>query len=135
LEQLTIQLLSPQKRTAKVKEPAPYNGKRDELRGFLTQVRIYHKRIGLTDDSEPEIFKSFPKFEETLKNVFREPDEPLIIAFYQGLKEEVKDEWEVVTLAVRIDNRLYERRQEKGGRKNVIVRYRKKVIRATNRQD
>ncbi|KAF2835572.1 hypothetical protein M501DRAFT_441547 [Patellaria atrata CBS 101060] len=52
LEQLTVQLLSPQKRTAKVKEPAPYDGKRDELRGFLTQVRIYHKRIGLTDDSE-----------------------------------------------------------------------------------
>ncbi|KAF2834531.1 hypothetical protein M501DRAFT_1000158 [Patellaria atrata CBS 101060] len=98
-------------RTAKVKEPAPYDGKRDELRGFLTQVRIYHKRIGLTDDSERvldasaylkgdalewfepiardylenseehqedetvEIFKSFPKFEETLKNVFREVDE------------------------------------------------------------
>ncbi|KAF2838973.1 hypothetical protein M501DRAFT_1003499 [Patellaria atrata CBS 101060] len=84
---------------------------RDELRGFLTQVRIYHKRIGLTDDSERvldasaylkgdalewfepiardylenseehqedetvEIFKSFPKFEETLKNVFGEVDE------------------------------------------------------------
>ncbi|KAF2834156.1 hypothetical protein M501DRAFT_1002199 [Patellaria atrata CBS 101060] len=56
-----------------------------------------------------------------------------MIAFYQGLKEEVKDEWvhykrlttmqDVVTLA------------EKGGRKNVMVRYRKKVTRATNRQD
>jgi len=53
-------------------------------------------------------------------------DDPLMVAFYQGLKDEVKDELikedrpntlaEYIATAVKIDDRLYERRQEK--RKN-----------------
>lgn len=55
-------------------------------------------------------------------------DEPLMSQFYEGLKEEVKDELvkedrpaelsEYIAMAVRIDNRLYERRMEKQGRRN-----------------
>lgn len=54
------------------------------------------------------------------------PDEPLMTQFYAGLKEEVKDELakqdrpdefaDFVKMAVRIDNRLYERRLEKRSR-------------------
>jgi hypothetical protein len=50
-------------------------------------------------------------------------DEPLIILFYRGLKEEVKDNLirekrpdeftDYMEMAVAIDNRLYERRMEK----------------------
>jgi hypothetical protein len=52
-------------------------------------------------------------------------DDTKIVMFYQGLKEEVKDEMarhdrpkdflQYVELAVKLDNRLYERRQEKRG--------------------
>ena len=54
-------------------------------------------------------------------------DEPLMAQFYEGLKDEVKDELvkedrpaelsEYIAMAVRIDNRLYERRREKQGRR------------------
>jgi Retrotransposon gag protein/Zinc knuckle/WCCH motif len=54
-------------------------------------------------------------------------DEPLMAQFYEGLKDEVKDELvkedrpaelsEYIAMAVRIDNRLYERRMEKQGRR------------------
>jgi hypothetical protein len=50
-------------------------------------------------------------------------DEPLMMLFYRGLKEEVKDDLirekrpdeftDYVEMAVAIDNRLYERRMEK----------------------
>ena len=52
-------------------------------------------------------------------------DEPLMAQFYEGLKDEVKDELvkedrpdefsKYAAMAVRIDNRLYERRMEKRG--------------------
>ena len=51
-------------------------------------------------------------------------DAALMAMFYAGLKDAVKDEiargerlhdlWAVTTMAIRIDNRLYERRKEKG---------------------
>jgi hypothetical protein len=50
-------------------------------------------------------------------------DDPLMVAFYQGLRDDVKDELikedrpdslaEYISTAVKIDDRLYERRQEK----------------------
>lgn len=55
-------------------------------------------------------------------------DQPLMAAFYDGLKEEVKDKifehdepknlTKYIELAVRIDNRLYERRQQKKNVRN-----------------
>lgn len=60
-------------------------------------------------------------------------DEPLMTQFYEGLKDEVKDELskqdrpkklnDYIAKAVRIDNRLYERRMEKG-RKNTSSNWR-----------
>lgn len=67
-------------------------------------------------------------------------DAPLIAAFYNGLKEKVKDEIarqerptdidEMITLAVRIDNRLYEREREKKN-PTVPANYKKKVVKQT----
>lgn len=58
-------------------------------------------------------------------------EETKILQFYQGLKSEVKDEvskldrpedfLEYVELAIKLDNRIYERRQEKQGGQRVFV--------------
>jgi len=62
-------------------------------------------------------------------------DEPLMTAFYKGLKEEVKDELfkedmletlsEYVAMAVRIDNRQYQQCMQKKGRDNWTLTPRK----------
>ncbi|TLD19215.1 hypothetical protein PspLS_10046 [Pyricularia sp. CBS 133598] len=58
-------------------------------------------------------------------------EETKILQFYQGLKSEVKDEvskldrpedfLEYVELAIKFDNRIYERRQEKQGGQRMFV--------------
>ncbi|EHA47056.1 hypothetical protein MGG_17620 [Pyricularia oryzae 70-15] len=58
-------------------------------------------------------------------------EETKILQFYQGLKSEIKDEvskldrpedfLEYVELAIKLDNRIYERRQEKQGGQRVFV--------------
>lgn len=187
----------------KVDTPGPFDGTTGKLRGFLTQLKTYHKffpvrlhsgtdkvlhagtcltgaalqwfepilRDYLEKDNENRegetktIFATFRGFEKAITGAFGDvdetrmaiqkiqelrqrgsasdyaatfrqlstrtewDDEPLMTIFYQGLKEEVKDELykqdlpatlaEYIAHAVRIDNRQYERRREKqGGRKN-----------------
>jgi len=181
----------------KFEQPKCYDGKKGELRGFLTRLKAYFRhypksfsnevdkvlfaanrlegealnwfeptlRNFLDNDSEAQdeettaIFAEYSNFEEGLKGAFGDPDEartaerqltqfrqrgsatdyaarfrqisshldwedePLMAQFYQGLKEEVKDELvkldrprtfaEYAAMAVRIDDRLYERRLEK----------------------
>lgn len=119
------------------------------------------------DDETKAIFGKYKKFEESLKEVFGDPEEnrtaerqlrnlkqrgsateyaakyrqitsrledwdsePLMAQFYEGLKDEVKDELvkedrpdelsKYIAMAVRIDNRLYERRMEKRGQKTTM---------------
>ena len=192
----------------KFEQPKYYDGKKGELRGFLTRLkayfRHYQKNFGnevdkvlfaanrlegealnwfeptlrnfLDNDSEAQdeetkaIFAEYSKFEEGLKGAFGDPDEartaerqltqfrqhgsatdyaarfrqisshldwedePLMAQFYQGLKEEVKDELvkldrprtfaEYAAMAVRVDDRLYERRLEKKQHgKNTCISY------------
>jgi hypothetical protein len=190
----------------KMKLPEPFTGKYGELQGFLTQLKIYHRRYENSfvlesdkvmhagtllqgdalawfepimrdyldeDDASQDadtkaIFRSFINFEIALKEVFGNPDEvreaerklerikqtksassyaaqfrqivsklnweddALMTWFYRGLRDEVKDELaredrpdqlhEYITRAVKIDNRLYERRQEKGQRSNTFYK-------------
>lgn len=113
----------------------------------------------IQDKRTKEVFSSFMRFEEALKDAFGDPDEdrtserqlmqlrqtrsaseyaakfrqisthlgwesgPLMSQFYEGLKDDVKDELakqdrpdelsKYIAMAVRIDNRLFERKQEK----------------------
>lgn len=181
----------------KLDKPGPFDGKKDALRGFLTQMRAYmrhndhlfngdHEKVLFAanrlegnalawfeptlrdylenpvaeqDTTTEDIFASYATFEESLKGAFGDPDEeriaerqlgslrqkgsvsdyavkfrqisshldwkdePLMAQFYQGLKEDVKDELvkldrpddlsAYVKMAVRIDDRLYERRMER----------------------
>lgn len=187
----------------KMKLPEPFTGKYGELQGFITQLKIYHRRyehdfieeadkvmhagnllagdalawfepimrdylenpdVNKQDEDTVAIFRNFNNFERALKDVFGNPDETreaerklkklrqtgsasayaaqfrqisskltweddhLMSWFYDGLKEEVKDDisredrpdelHEYIARAVKIDNRLYERRQEKGQRRS-----------------
>jgi len=183
--------------TYKRKQPEPFDGKRTELAGFLTQVKAYfrhqniqepHEQVEfagtllkgealawfepiLADYIEPgedgpdehtsRIFRSFKNFERAINSVFGQidekrttdiqiqrlkqqgsahkyaaeflqlsnrldwNDEAFMSQFYQGLKEDVKDELsredrpeELATYierAVKIDNRLWERKMERKG--------------------
>lgn len=182
-------------------EPPTFDGKKDELPGFLTHLKafqmFYQKDLQQEVDKvfsaaaflrgdalnwfEPiqkdyldwnhdpkrqdkltkEVFGSFGAFEKRLRETFGDPDEertaeqqlrnlkqrgsaadytakfrqitarlgwddePLMAAYYAGLKDEVKDELtkldrpeeftDYIATAVKIDNRLYERRMEKKG--------------------
>lgn len=183
----------------KLNNPQTFDGTPGHLKGFLTQVRAYHRfhNISFVDDTEKvihaasflkgkalawfephlmdfmtksweqlkpetqEIFIGYHGFEKALLSLFQDTDEKRqaerdlsslrqtksashyaaefrrlsarlditneskTFMFYQGLKEEVKDELvkiitppeeflEYVELAIRIDTRLYERRKEKG---------------------
>ncbi len=191
----------------KVDTPGPFDGTTSKLRGFLTQLKTYHKFYPVrlsghrekvlhagtcltgtalqwfepilrdylehdNDDREAEtktIFATFKGFEDAITNAFGNvdetrmaiekiqelkqkgsaadyaatfrqissqtgwDDEPLMTVFYQGLKEEVKDELykedlpdtlsEYISMAVRIDNRQYGRRRQKQGSKKPTFTY------------
>ncbi|TDZ17375.1 Transposon Tf2-9 polyprotein [Colletotrichum orbiculare MAFF 240422] len=182
----------------RLNSPQAFDGTPGYLKGFLTQVRAYHRFHNLSFKDEAEqvihaasflkgralawfephltdflthdwndlkletqtIFAGYHGFESALISLFQEPDEQRqyerdlaalkqkgaathyaaefrricarldytddtkIFMFYQGLKEDVKDELvkqdrpsDFITyaeLAIKIDNRLFERRREKG---------------------
>lgn len=194
----------PQSERLKMKEPEPFHGERDKIRGFLTQMRAYQRfnikpttteaskvlhaasylrgqalawfeprmrdyleNPGEAKDGETRLmFEDYDEFEKRLKKVFGDTDEerkaerelarlrqttsvaayaatfrqvtsnldwedePLIARFYEGLKDDVKDELikldrpegltEYIEMAVRIDERLYERRMERSKRTTTI---------------
>ncbi|RYP86989.1 hypothetical protein DL770_004838 [Monosporascus sp. CRB-9-2] len=90
------------------------------------------------DDREEftqEVFQRYTKFEEEIRKVFGDTDEKLHAQerlarlrqlFYDGLKEEVKDELykldrpdaldEYIAMTIRIDDRLYARKQQRKGK-------------------
>jgi hypothetical protein len=191
----------------KMKEPEPFSGERDKLRGFLTQMRAYQRfhmkhtateaskvlhaasylrgqalawfeprmrdYLENTDEAKDEstraMFNDYDEFEERLKKVFGDTDEerkaerelarlrqtnsvstyaatfrqitssldwedePLMARFYEGLKDIVKDELikmdrpgrltEYIEMAVKIDERLYERRMERGGQRSTTTQW------------
>ena len=198
---------------AKMATPEKYEGGREGLRPFLTNMELYcrfnqhtfpsdqdkilavgtflkgkaatwmqpmaddylqHDKLGDCKDDTQEVFKSWDDFKRHLKNVFGEVDEetqaeqkisrirqersvgqyvtefkqlqaridwddaPLKTAFYNGLKEQIKDELihhdkpddlqELIELATKIDNRMYERMLQKKQKHSAtpnIGRYRK----------
>lgn len=188
---------------AKIATPEKFNGDKTKLRGFLTQMRTYHRFYQSDLGSEPdkvvctagflagdaltwfepslrdfmenhdqpsnmrpetiESFGDYDRFEQTLLATFGEADEErtkenelrrltqkgsasqyaakfkqiaaylkwdpsyLMGAFYDGLKEHVKDDLykedkpntlnEYIEMAVKIDNRIYQRSLQKRGQK------------------
>lgn len=186
--------------TIKVNPPEPFTGDPNQLQGFITQLKVFHRRYGAelayeydkvlhagtllkgdaiawfepimrnyVENDDPterteetqRIFGDFEEFEKALRNAFGRPDEQRIAEqqlkalrqtgsaatyasrfrllasktpwdddvlcslFYDGLKDDVKDQMvsrdrpdvlhRLVTMVVKIDDRLYERKQERKG--------------------
>ncbi|EAQ84694.1 hypothetical protein CHGG_08708 [Chaetomium globosum CBS 148.51] len=164
----------------KVAKPPKFDGtKREELQGFLTQLRSYFRFNPFNEEADKvlfaatylegralewseltqrdyleliederkketnKIFEAFVDFEDAITQVFgifdkrsqaerSESDgDALKRRFYDGLKDDVKDELikeerDALTLdaymarAIAIDNRQYERRQERTGKKDAV---------------
>jgi hypothetical protein len=186
-------------------EPPTFDGKKEELSGFLTHVKAYHLFYGrdlvmeadkvfsaaaflrgnalawfepiqrdyldqkeeVQDELTKKVFGRFAYFEMKLRETFGDPDEdrtceqqlrnlrqkgstaeyttkfrqitsrlgwddePLMAAYYAGLKDDVKDELvkmdrpkqfdSYVAAAIKIDNRQYERRMERRGQNPVRI--------------
>ena len=94
-------------------------GDPEEQRTAERQLRSLRQRESATEYAA--------KYRQITSRLEDWDNEPLMAQFYEGLKDEVKDELvkedrpaelsEYIAMAVRIDNRLYERRMEKQGRR------------------
>ncbi|AEO60856.1 hypothetical protein MYCTH_2129999 [Thermothelomyces thermophilus ATCC 42464] len=131
----------------KVEPPGKYRGTKEDLfpddkaKVLYVAIRLEGKALRwfeptwndyLTEEDEDDrdtftqaVFRSYDRFEEELRKL---NDEALMQLFYNGLKEKVKDELykydrpetldEYIAQAIRIDDRLYIREQQKRGRIN-----------------
>ncbi|KAF5229084.1 hypothetical protein FANTH_14311 [Fusarium anthophilum] len=95
---------------------------------FEPILRDYLENEEIVQDQETiNIFADWRNFESVLKDNFGVwDDEALMEVYYRGLKEEVKDELykadrpdnitEYVAMAIKIDERQYERRKERSAK-------------------